>query len=743
MRITKTARVATFVSVIAYAYCFQKTVKPVLVDTSLCPDFADVLSGKRETQAQQATVIKFNETHTLSTNTTQCTVNYAFLDFVYGGKSTVYEKQLVGWELSPDIARFWDRNYEKIDATATQLVLVSCDLVSETDATLKRIAMPNTTNFDFVLQTTGSGNVHVLECRYAYCLLGVPTNGCMNSAYIASFFPSTKSVLVKWLRMIMLIRTPDTVMMQIQAIVTNQSEAMTTATHMFSKAHGMLVKFPSKCINEEETPCTQAQALARAHSIISGLRSIMQTPLLFLESVHKNAQDDALYDVNCRMFQLQPRTKKMQEYGAGFRKCPENTTQTGATNTFRDENGYVYKLHCIPCGINTYYSEDRTPAPEDVSKKQEMFITGQESNERDLHVNLITRVLTYFITSNSQHTTQYVEDEHSESVVDIGTTLELHLLERSAQGGGEIEKVMCEDRQVSFTRINASSVSFQVTAEYSGKIISVHIVDPDCCGSLGTTADKWSPEWSILPAIIFARPPTISQVCLGCPIGKFSGKYGAGDISECADSILAPPQADLTSVIASTDSNNNINARRNARTEIKEFMTYVEADGVYINLIKISTIGAVQTATNSSNSSQNFTIETWLDTVNLTFVREHAVSLQDSVLKIYDPQQQHNTRRIEVQTTLLTEQGPVILKFDVIRHPQPTSGDAVNWQLIAIVAGTSIFGVLLISGIVVITVTLCKKPEHHPVQYVDWHPVQQHVAHEHGYLPVNNFLHVI
>jgi hypothetical protein len=193
----------------------------------------------------------------------------------------------------------------------------------------------------------------------------------------------------------------------------------------------------------------------------------------------------------------------------------------------------------------------------------------------------------------------------------------------------------------------------------------------------------------------------------------------------------------LTSVIASTDSNNNINARRNARTEIKEFMTYVEADGVYINLIKISTIGAVQTASNSSNSSQNFTIETWLDTVNLTFVREHAVSLQDSILKIYDPQQQHNTRRTEVQTTLLNEQGPVILKFDKIRHPQPTSGDAVNWQLIAIVACTSIFGVLLISGIVVITVTLCKKPEHHPVQYVDWHPVQQHVAHEDAYLPVN------
>ena len=692
--------------------------KPVLVDTSLCPDFADVLSGKRETQAQQATVIKFNETHTLSTNTTQCSVSYAFLDFVYADRSTVYEEQLLGWELSPDIARFWDRNYEKIDATATQLVLVSCDLVSETDATLKRIAMPNTTNFDFVLQTTGSGNVHVLECRYAYCLLGVPTNGCMNSAYIASFFPSTKSVLVKWLRMIMLIRTPDTVMMQIQAIIVKQSDAKTTATHMFSKAHGMLVKFPSKCINEEETPCTQAQALARAHSIISGLRSIMQTPLLFLESVHKNAQDDALYDVNCRMFQLQPRTKKMQEYGAGFRKCPENTTQTGATNTFRDENGYVYKLHCIPCGINTYYSEDRTPAPEDVSKKQEMFITGQESNERDLHVNLITRVLTYFITSNSQHTTQYVEDEHSESVVDIGTTLELHLLQRSAQGGGEIEKVMCEDRQVSFTRINASSVSFQVTAEYSGKIISVHIVDPDCCGSLGTTADKWSPEWSILPAMIFARPPAISQTCLQCPTGKFSGKYGAGDISECADSILAPPQLLSTAAIGSTGTGtaSNFQNRRTAHTEVKEFMTYVEAEGVYINIIQIAT----------TEAAQKIVIETWLDTDNLVYVREHAVSLQNSILEIYDPQQQHETPRSEVQTTLLTQQGPVVLTIEVIRRPQATSGDAAHWRRIGMIGGAAF--IALLAGTVVVAVTLCKQAKRHALQ--------QDVAHVHGYLPV-------
>jgi len=391
MRTGKTVQVVAFVSAITCAYCFQKTVKPVLVDTSLCADFADVLSGNREPQQENA--IKFNESHNVSTNTTQCMVSYAFLDFMYPGRSTVYEQHLLRWQLSPDTARFCDRNYGKIDVT--------------------------TTNFNFVKQTTESSNIVVLECRDAYCLLRVPTNGCMNSKYIGNHFSSTESVLVRWLCMIMLIRTPDTIMMQIQAIIANQHEPMTTGPHMFSKTHGMVLTFPSKCINQEQTPCTQAQAFTRAQSIISGLKSIMQTPQLFLESVHKNTKGCDLYDVNCRAFQLQPRRKNMQEYTSGFRKCPENITQTGATDTFCDENGYVYKLRCIPCRINTYYSEDRIPAP-DVNKKQKMFVTSKQSNDNDLHVNMTTQVLTYFITSNSMQNTDYIEDIHSQSVVDPG-----------------------------------------------------------------------------------------------------------------------------------------------------------------------------------------------------------------------------------------------------------------------------------------------------------------------------------
>ena len=618
MRTGKKTQVVVFVSVITCAYCLQKTVKPVLVDTSLCPDFADVLSGKREVPLGKPAVVKFNETHAISTDTTQCSVSYAFLDFMFPGRSTVYEQHLLGWQLSPEIARFWDRNYAKINVTTTQVVLVSCDVESETYDTLKRIAMPNTTDFDFVIHTTESANVSILECRDAYCLLGVPTNGCMNSVYIDNHFPSTGSVLVRWLRMIMLMRTPDTIMMQIQAIITNQHEPMTSGTHMFSKAHGMLLTFPAKCINKEQTPCTPAQAFTRAQSIISGLQSVMQTPLLFLESVHKNAQDGDLYDVNCRAFQLQPRTQHMQEYTSGFRKCPENTTQSGATNTFRDANGYVYKLNCIPCALNTYYSEDRTPAPH-VNRTQKMFIASKKDNDNDLHINLTTSVLTYFITPDLPQNTGYVQDVHSHSVIDIGTTLELELL--SVQNAGEITRVTCEDREVNWTRITQSLVSFKVTAEFSGKIFSVHIADPNCCvGNQGTTR---FPEWLIVPAIVFARPPTISQMCLQCPAGKFSGKYGAGDISECADSIVAPPQLNSTSVRRSTGSNNNVNARRNAHTETKQFMTYVEAEGVYIIIIKISTMGAAKTATNSTNSSHNSTIETWLDTNNLTFVREH------------------------------------------------------------------------------------------------------------------------
>jgi len=60
-------------------------------------------------------------------------------------------------------------------------------------------------------------------------------------------------------------RTPDTIMMQIQAIIANQHEPMTSGMHMFAIAHGQPLTFPGKCINQEQTPCTQAQAFTRAH----------------------------------------------------------------------------------------------------------------------------------------------------------------------------------------------------------------------------------------------------------------------------------------------------------------------------------------------------------------------------------------------------------------------------------------------------------------------------------------------
>jgi len=145
-------------------------------------------------------------------------------------------------------------------------------------------------------------------------------------------------------------------------------------------------------------------------------------------------------------------------------------------------------------------------------------------------------------------------------------------------------------------------------------------------------------------------------------------------------------------------------------------MTYVEAEGVYINIIQIAT----------TEAAQKIVIETWLDTDNLVYVREHAVSLQDSILEIYDPQQQHETPRSEVQTTLLTQQGPVVLTIEVIRRPQATSGDAAHWRRIGMIGGAAF--IALLAGTVVVAVTLCKQAKRHALQ--------QHVAHVHGYLPV-------
>jgi len=52
----------------------------------------------------------------------------------------------------------------------------------------------------------------------------------------------------------------------------------------------------------------------------------------------------------------------------------------------------------------------------------------------------------------------------------------------------------------------------------------------------------------------------------------------------------------MYSSYAFSNNSNNINTRRNARTGNIDFMTYVEAEGVYFNVIKILTIEAVQNA---------------------------------------------------------------------------------------------------------------------------------------------------
>jgi len=90
----------------------------------------------------------------------------------------------------------------------------------------------------------------------------------------------------------------------------------------------------------------------------------------------------------------------------------------------------------------------------------------------------------------------------------------------------KITGVTCKSVPVTYEKISDTVISIVITKEYSGKFIIVKVED----STLPTTT-----TFSTVPAYIMPRHSEITGRCLACPTGKFSGSYGASDISACKD----------------------------------------------------------------------------------------------------------------------------------------------------------------------------------------------------------------
>ena len=139
--------------------------------------------------------------------------------------------------------------------------------------------------------------------------------------------------------------------------------------------------------------------------------------------------------------------------------------------------------------------------------------------------------LSYFIAVSNNPSDNFKRDFYQESTIDLGTDIIL----KYGNISGTITRIEYEGMDMMFSTNSDNSedsISFKITQEMSGKLIRVHINDPSI--SINDVQIR-------NPVLIWARPATIQQECMTCPIGKFSGIPMAMNSLACFDTMLPIP----------------------------------------------------------------------------------------------------------------------------------------------------------------------------------------------------------
>jgi len=330
----------------------------ILVDTSECADIADVLDGNRTIVNGLPNVLRLNTEHNMNVGGRICNVNYVFLDVPRGDAYTT----CYGNDNDPEL--IFDRN-KMLFSQKEQNAVVSCEQTSGTnDCDLLDIS----TDFGFILKEQSRLNsVQTLECGKGYCLVRIVTQGCLNSKYILRNHPSSRQSTMKWLKLIMSMFGSASSMFRIQSFALGGEEDIAIGTGVFMGLDTTTFEYEFKgtCRNEQNLPCDPTESNKYGSEVLTGVMLVMASPenkISFKDAQKIDGTDDE-YILN--FFYKSTgfgNSLMIQSYINQTRLCARGLEPTGLFNTFIDMDGF-YKISCVVCEINAYYSESKISAP--------------------------------------------------------------------------------------------------------------------------------------------------------------------------------------------------------------------------------------------------------------------------------------------------------------------------------------------------------------------------------------------
>jgi len=682
---------------VSLATCVRASVRerPLLIDTSKCLLLTDALNvfpfENRDAYVLRTPVV-------VRSNSGMCTMRLIFGDHnMYPDpdpsteRITEYERHL---HENPGYSEnLWNEHMQDLEANIKNggphntnfgaqryqsLMVVSCDQEANTPKTL----IPDTTDFSGVLQQPqGQTRIDVMKCYGSFCMLRITTQKCIRRIFEEdNGWPQTDRNFEKRATVMYSMFGLAFVMMKqrVKGLPKFGPDSGFSVSQIPGRNYKGLASHESQvqslhidyvCVMEANTPCSLEEATEYGEKLFLywqvELHEGNTMSIIVFDGIEKS--DDSTSNIFVMKMAMLPFHGSGDVLGIFIHdnmECPEHTVSTKNTNTMHEADGSTYQLGCTTCPIDSYYDKIVTPRPI-VLKTQEMFILHWRIRDpltRDmLDVQYITADIDRAIEES-----QYSNDIYKESVVDIGTTLILstRLSGRQDDVNTTFVRMECENRTIQYDILNTTSISFTVSSEYAGKLILIH--------TLNSIDDTPLP-----PTYIFPRADDVSQVCITCPAGKFSGEYGVSGVSQCLDKSIPTTVADASGVSWSTEISTydymvNTDKVDFYKGNSSHFLTYIEIEDSYMKVIAIQ-------AVSPQKPSSDFALQVWLESQDLELARREIVAMEAAVLKLYNANERIHISSItwaqdDFGRTLTVKRNTRIVVNSPPSHPFAISG---------------------------------------------------------------------
>ena len=589
-----------------YSVIFAQTDPPVLFDKSQCSYIVDGLLGTQSAEASFSHIVKLDATTTLpgSQNRPDCVVNSVYLDAGPAWTvTTEYDRFTTSTDTRYESEIIWDSRFNSVSQTQL-LAIVSCDEGAWAEPIPE---MRNDTDFGFILDPGKGLSLSLLKCYVGFCLIRITSETCVHPIISKQLgvLPATYSNRLKHMqkKTSMEAISMDSIIMRIQENRFNATILQTQVKMGLDTIKGS-GSFETICINTKNLACTQEEAYYYGMQLMRILKIITKVADSFVEfvGVTKLATADDVFAVQYYSYDYQHmKDDTLESYMREFRECPRLTMSTGADRFFYEDN-VVYEIGCISCPINTYYDESIIP-PTETNGSQHMYVHGiSDGGARD------GTTTTAYTISSDQDVNDKRERLYSEIIIEIGKTLVLQFAGTTSMSFGKVE---CDGSPLQIISNTSTMISIEMKMELSGKLIMVHIHDPNLRD--GNNGDF---EWKTTPVYILPRHSEITGMCKPCPPGTFSGSYAASNISACR------PTKKSTSATRRLLSTVPVESKNTSAV-------------IYIQ-IKNQIIVILGIADDTVHPESDFCIEIYLRYDNLTFVQENIQLVTQKVLQTYN-----------------------------------------------------------------------------------------------------------